>query len=116
MELLTADIEAKLLANGQASAAKPGGIDHQPVVKFFTPDAGATWLLSELDPEDPDIAFGLCDLGVGCPEMGSVRISEIKEVRGALRLPVERDLHFTPAMTVGEYAAKASDAGRIVYD
>jgi len=35
----------------------------------------ATWLLTELDSEDPDIAFGLCDLGMQCPELGSVRIS-----------------------------------------
>ena len=41
-----------------------------PVVKLFTPDVNATWLLTELDPEDPDISFGLCDLGVGCPELG----------------------------------------------
>jgi hypothetical protein len=30
------------------------------VVKLFTPDAACTWLLTELDPDDPDIAFGLC--------------------------------------------------------
>ena len=34
---------------------------------MFTPEAGATWLLNEIDPEDPDIAFSLCDLGVGAP-------------------------------------------------
>ncbi|WP_425374772.1 DUF2958 domain-containing protein [Mesorhizobium tamadayense] len=29
-----------------------------PVVKLFT--SGTTWLLTELDPDDPTIAFGLC--------------------------------------------------------
>lgn len=111
--LLTKEITTKLIANGIASAASEGGIDHKPVVKLFTPDAGATWLLSELDPEDNDIAFGLCDLGLGFPELGSVRISEIEQVRGALRLPVERDLHFTADKTVGEYAAISDD--RIKY-
>ena len=53
-----------------------------PVVKLFIPDAGATWLLTELDPKGPDLAFGLCDLGVGYPELGYVRLSEILEVRG----------------------------------
>ncbi len=113
MMLLTKEIRDTMLANGAATAAAPGGIDHKPVVKLFTPDAGATWLLSELDPEDPDIAFGLCDLGLGFPEMGSVRISEIEAVRGRLGLRVERDLHFTAKGTVGEYAAKATD--HIVY-
>jgi hypothetical protein len=30
-------------------------------VKLFTPDAGATWLLTEIDPHDQDRGFGLCD-------------------------------------------------------
>jgi hypothetical protein len=113
MKLLTNELRAQLLANGVASAAASGGIDHKPVVKLFTPDGGATWLLSELDPDDNDIAFGLCDLGLGFPEMGSVRISEIESIRGRLRLPVERDQHFEATKTVGEYAAQSTD--HIVY-
>lgn len=45
-----------LLANGLQSRVQVG-LDPLPVVKLFTPDAGATWLLSEIDPEDHDIAF-----------------------------------------------------------
>lgn len=67
-----------------------------PVVKLFTPDGGCTLLLSQRDPEEPDIAFGLCDLGMGCPELGSVRISEPESARGRLGLPVERDHYFAP--------------------
>jgi hypothetical protein len=44
--------------------------------KAVLPVEGATWLLTELDPEDPDIAFGLCDLGMGSPELGSMRLVE----------------------------------------
>lgn len=60
MQLITDEQRAQLLANGAISAR---GIDHdpRPVVKLFTPDAGATWLLTELDPEEPDVAFGLCE-------------------------------------------------------
>lgn len=104
MMLLTQEIRDKLLANGKASADSEGGIDHAPVVNLFTPDAGATWLLSELDPENPDIAFGLCDLGLGCPELGYVSISEIESVRGRLRLPPERDLGFSSITPLGEWA------------
>ena len=64
--------------------------DFLPVVKLFTPDAGCTWLLTEIDPDDPDIAFGLCDLGIGYPELGSVSLSELASVRGRLGLAVER--------------------------
>ena len=63
---LTNALRAKLLENGQAQRAAirngsddPQPIDPYPVVKLFTPDAGATWLLTELDPEDDDLAFGL---------------------------------------------------------
>lgn len=38
------------------------GIDFEPVVKIFTPDGNATWLLTELNPNDEYLAFGLCDL------------------------------------------------------
>ncbi len=117
MKLLTKDIEKRLLANGalrrQFAGTEPEP-DFLPVVKLFTPDAGCTWLLSELDPDDPDIAFGLCDLGMGCPELGYVSLAELRAVRGALKLPIERDLHFVPAKTISAYADEAREAGRIV--
>lgn len=103
MELFTKEQYEQLLANGAASAASEGGIDHQPVVKLFTPDAGATWLLSEIDPHQPDYAFGVADLGLGFVEMGSVYLPEIRELRGRAGLPVERDLGFTARGTVGDY-------------
>ncbi|WP_352669428.1 DUF2958 domain-containing protein [Mesorhizobium sp. M0478] len=88
-------------------------MDFVLVVKLFTPDVGATRLLTEIDPDDPDIAFGLCDLGVGCPELGSVSLSELGTVRGKLGLPVERDLHFRPYQTLSAYADHAQRHGAI---
>lgn len=95
-----------MLDNG-AAAARGEDRDPLPVVKIFTPDARATWLLTEIDPEDGDTAFGLCDLGLGFPELGSVRISELQKLRGPLGLSVERDLHFTAKHTLSEYARLA---------
>lgn len=86
----------------------------RPIVKLFTPDAGCTWLLTELDPEDPDLAFGLCDLGLGAPELGSVRMSELARIRGRLGLPVERDRWFRADKTLSAYAAEARTAHRIL--
>ena len=117
MKLLTADIRKKLLCNGklrhqreQEDKPEP---DFWPVVKLFTPDGGCTWLLTEIDPEDPDIAFGLCDLGFGCPELGSVSLSELESVRGQLNLPIERDLYFTATKTLSAYADEARAHGAI---
>lgn len=88
--------------------------DHAPVVKLFTPDASATWLISEIDPEDQDIAFGLCDLGMGFPELGAVSIAEMKALRGHIGLSVERDLHFEASYKMSVYAEAARDATYIV--
>ena len=112
MKLLTNAQIAELLANG-AVAARGEDHDPKPVVKLFTPVSNATWLLTELDPVDPDLAFGLCDLGLGCPELGYVRISELRSVRGRLGPLVERDLHFTPDRTLSEYAEDARRSRRI---
>lgn len=112
MTLITGEERTLMLDHGQRSAqGEP--IDPKPVVKLFTPDAGATWLLTELDPDDPDIAFGLCDLGMGYPELGSVRLSEIASVRGRLGLPVERDLYFIANRPLSVYADEARMLGRI---
>ena len=114
MNLLTTSIREQLLRNGRLMAERQEQgqpePDFLPVVKLFTPDANCTWLLTELDPEEPDIAFGLCDLGMGCPELGSVRISELESVRGAFGLPVERDLHFRAVHTLSVYARAAWNA------
>lgn len=115
MTLITQEQRAQLLANGALSNTDEDR-DPWPIVKLFTPDGSATWLLASLDPECPDIAFGLCDLGFGHPEMGSVRLSEIEQVRGGLGLPVERDLHFTARQPLGAYARDAHRAGQIVTD
>ena len=119
MKLLTKDLHDRLLRNGRVNqqiADESDGeaeADFLPVVKLFTPDGAATWLLTELDPDDTDIAFGLCDLGMGCPELGSVRLSELESVRGKLGLPIERDLYFTATKTLSAYAEEASRLGRI---
>lgn len=112
MKLFTEAQRRELIANGERSAAGEH-IDPHPAVKLFTPDAGATWLLTELDPDEPDRAFGLCDLGLGCPELGYVSITEIASVRGRLGLPVERDLYFTADRPLSQYAAEAHRRGRI---
>jgi len=112
MKLLTKAQQDKMLKNG-ISSIEEEDFDPRPVVKLFTPDGSATWLLTELDPDDNDIAFGLCDLGMGCPELGSVRISEIKSARGPLGLPIERDLYFTAEYPLSIYAESARAASCI---
>lgn len=103
---------AELLTNGHKSQHEPD-FDPPPVTKLFMPDGPGTWLLSELDPNEPNRAFGLCDTGHGYPELGYVLISELHAIRGRLRLPIERDAHFTPDRPLSQYAQAARAAGRI---
>ncbi|WNL50731.1 hypothetical protein RPALISO_144 [Ruegeria phage RpAliso] len=126
MKLMTKEIEKRLLANAKRtaeaqSAGKPEP-DHKPVVKIFAPWGAATWLLTEMDEEG--IAFGLCDLGMGSPEIGAVALSELSQTfnipmqingrpAGSRALKLERDLYFKADKTLYEYAAAARTKGRI---
>ena len=84
-----------------------------PDARRPTPDAGATRLLSEIDPGDHGIAFGLCDLGLGFPELGFVSLDELVEVRGMLGLPIAQDPHFRAGKRLSVCAKEARMAGRI---
>ena len=108
MILLPEELRARLIANGAAETET----DHVPVLKLFNPLGAATWLATELDA-DGDTLFGLADLGFGCPELGYVSLSELASVRGRLGLPVEREFHFTPTMTLSAYADEARAHGAI---
>ena len=110
--LITDDHRARLLDNG-AAAARGEKRDPLPVVKLFTLDAHATWLLTELDPSDGDTAFGLCDLGMGMPALGHVKLSVLEGIRGPRNLAVARDPHFTPRRRLSEYARLARADGSI---
>lgn len=112
--LIPDDLLARLIENGRTSEEQ-NGFDPFPVVKLFTPDAGATWLITEAYPEGEDVRlFGLCDLGMGCPELGYLMLSEIEDVCGKLGLPVERDLYFRAEHRLSTYAKLARSAGMIV--
>lgn len=70
--------------------------DQTKVIKVFTPDANATWFLAEKDTSNAEYVryFGLCDLGLGFPELGWVGHNELMTLRGQFGLPVELDVWF----------------------
>ena len=61
-------------------------VSRKPVLTLFNPCGAATWLLTEIEPDDPDIAWGVCDLGMGFPEFGTVSLAELAFVRGRVGL------------------------------
>ena len=110
--LTTAPERAQLLANGEARAAGRA-IDPVPVVRLFMPDAHVTWLLVSLDPADGDTAYGLIDLGIGMPELGMVKLSDLAGIVGPRKLPVRRDRYFQAVRPLSEYVRLAQKNGAI---
>lgn len=113
MKLLTKAQKTKLIDNFKlANSISDGSADLPPVVKLFG-GSSCTWLLVDLDPEC-NVAFGLCDLGFGTPELGSVSLDELATVKfPPFGLPVERDRHFETTKPITEFAAEARKLGYI---
>lgn len=109
MNLIPSELRARLLENGARSASDESH-DPFPVVRLHTPDARASWLLTELDPDDPDLAFGLCDLGLGAPKLDHVRLSRLVELAGDA---VVCDAAFVARQSLGAYLRDARTAGAI---
>lgn len=88
---------------------KERGDDHPPIIKLFSIAGSATWLLSELNPLEPDIAYGLCDLGMGFPELGYVSLEELESIQHPfLPIPlIVRDEHFEAEYLMSVYAEAA---------
>lgn len=107
--LIPAELREKMIENAR-DALKDRGEDHPPVVKLFSIAGSATWLLSELNPIEPDIAFGLCDLGMGFPELGYVSLKELENIQHPfLPLPlIVRDEHFDADYLMSVYMEAAN--------
>ena len=116
MKLITKAIMAKLVANGESDLAAildDGNTeDFKPVLKLFNPCGAATWLITSID-EDGDRMFGLCDLGMGSPELGYVSLAEVEAIRLPFGLTIERDMNWKATRTIREYASEARNAGHI---
>lgn len=106
---LSVEDQVKLLVASLADDRDP-----LPVLQLRIGGTNATWLVTEADPDDPDLLFGLADLGLGFPELGYFSLSEIKEVSGRLGFRVERDAGFVANKRLSAYAEEARAKGRIV--
>ena len=66
-----------------------------------------------MDPQDEDTMYGLCDLGLGYPEPGYVRLSELHSMTarvptdGSIGMSLEKDRYFKPSHSLSVYAEAA---------
>jgi hypothetical protein len=111
MTFITDQQRTEMLAHG-AARSRGDAIDPYPVVKLHTLDAGAVWLLTELDA-DGDRAYGLIDAGTGFPELGHVSLSALEAMRGPQGLRIAVDPHFKPHQPLSAYVADAKRDGSI---
>ena len=113
MKLITKEILAKLeKAGAEAVDVTETGNDIKPWLKLFNPVGAGTWLIAAIS-EDGDTMYGLCDLGMGHPELGYVSLHELESITLPMGLGIERDMYFEPTKTLAEYAADARTAGHI---
>ena len=84
------EIDRALIALPEMYSTDGSKADRPAVYLFGGSDAA--WILWE---HSGGMAFGLCDLGLGFPELGSVSINELKEVRFppfGLRVEMDRSI------------------------
>ena len=106
--LLTPELAEALRAHARLREPDPA-----PVVKFFNPAGAGTWLATELD-EDGDTLFGLADLGMGFPELGSFSLAELQALHLPFGLAIERDLSFSTQLPLSAWADAARSAGSLM--
>ena len=63
---------------------------------------------------NPEIAFGLCDLGLGFPEQGSVSLVELETLQNRHGQKVERNTSFRTDQSLGYFTDLAGKYQKIV--
>lgn len=93
MKLFTSEINNKLFKQYPLG----NDLDKQKVVaKLFNPYGNGRWFLLNSDPNDPNYLWAIVEMG-GEVEIGSVSRNELESIRVTKwRLPIERDLSFSP--------------------
>jgi hypothetical protein len=113
-QLILKSQRQQLMDNWHNRIAHGKGGSFFPVVKLFHAYGAGTWLITEMNPEMPDEMFGLCDLGMGFPELGYVSLSELESARHPMGWQrIERDIHWQADKNIGQYADEARKCGHI---
>ena len=115
MMLITKKIATKLQRNF-VRQREDYEFDPVPPLKLFNPAGAGTWIISEQDPDEPDFLFGLCDLGFGTPELGSVSLGELEGLRFPFGLTIERDSWFEAEQPLSVYAEAARQKSMVTED
>lgn len=111
MQPLTDEQMAKLEANGK----KPDE-DHVPPVYLMALHEGVPimqFMLTHVDPDNPDQAYGLIDWGHGKPRMSMVFLKQIESIDEDEQMHVEQDPYFKPTRPISVYHIASQIKGYI---
>src|SRR4029077_469351 len=103
VELLTHQQREQMIANGRANQGRDEPHDLYPVVRLYSPWTEEIWLLTEIDPNHPEIAYGLYDAGQEL-FLGPVNLADIAKARGPQGERIRRDDGFVSTRRLSTYA------------
>jgi len=116
MEPLSARLRARLVANHHVQRTL-GRFDHlvdlRPLLHLLVQPAHAFWLISELDPDDEDLFFGLCAPPHLSPYLGYGRLSDVAAWAHCQGFTLERDTYGVAAAPLSIHLANAQAAYRM---
>lgn len=110
MGVLTEEQIDRLIENSHAPELK---LDKVPVVHLVAYNLNYRWILTELDEDDEDVAYGLIDMNDNNPHVGYVRISDITELVKQ-KAYIFNDYGFSTRHCLGTFSVMAEEAKRIV--
>lgn len=84
-----------------------------PAAKLYIPQTGYTWLLTELNPDNPTQGMGLIDLSGGYIYYGYISIDGIVNMGKQKGIATRRDPYFTGKYPVKTYLQAALTYGFI---
>ncbi|MCB4859591.1 DUF2958 domain-containing protein [Sphingobium sp. PNB] len=116
MDWLTDALKEELLTAGKRQAEADARAEScaLPILTCLRL-SGSSWLLASVCPDDPDMAYGLCHVAGGVPELGYIRLSELAGLRNSNGIGVFEDPMFKNAdrLDVRRYADMAAITGQI---
>jgi hypothetical protein len=101
-----------LAENAKILAADPGA-DLIPVARLFHSMCSWSWLLLARNPDEPQVAYGIADLGTGSVEIGLIDLEEVRQIPSVIGTGVQVDRWWSPGARASGYLANAASTGRL---
>ncbi len=116
--LVPDDVNDSLLANWQHGQDQRRTVSHDPlpVLRLHAQIGPAEWLITERSTEEPDILFGLADLGMGFPELGYMSLQELESIRISGAFRIVREVGYTATFPLSVYVQAARMNSAITHD